>query len=145
MQWSNNYKNPEKYIYYYTLEQQVEIDFVPYTGDDSFYSGTSMSRLTDSTYNNYINGDIGFVGYRFKSSGLFDDKPRFNETITLKTPDGMLVASQTYEDSGTTYATEVDCVYFMIHNGVGKFKGKTWAVFKYYTINGKKVRTIEII
>jgi len=145
MQWSNNYKNPQKYIYYYALEDTVKIDFLQYAGGDSPYSGTEMIRLTDSTYSKYVSGDLQFVGYRFPQSALLDDKPRYNETITLKTPDGMLVASQTYIDSGTTSATEIDTVNYMIHNGVGGFKGKTWAVFKFFTVNGRKLRTIEII
>jgi hypothetical protein len=145
MRWSKNYKEQPKYIYYYTLDEQITIDFIPYVGSSSYYSGTTMSRLTDSSYSKYIDGEIGFVGYRFKPSSLFDSKPRFNETITLKTPEGMLVASQTYEDSGTTYATEVDSVNFLIHNAVGRFRGKTRVLFKYYTINGRKIRTVEVL
>ena len=142
--WKNK-TNASKLIFYYSLDEQVSIDFEPYVGESSYYSGTTMSRLTNSTYTQYINGEIGFVGYRFKPSSLFNSKPRFNETVTLKTPDGMVVASQTYEDSGTTYATEVDRVYFMIHNGAGIFRGKSWLLFNYYTVNDKKIRTIEVI
>lgn len=130
--------------YYYKLDQVNQVDFIPYVGNDSHYSGISMTRLTDDNYN-YSDGQITFVGYRLKAAAPFKNA-KYNETITLQTKHGMLVASQTYDDSGTGFETTLDFVDYVIHTGTGRFKCKNKIRILFNNNNnGHKTRKILVV
>jgi hypothetical protein len=129
--------------YYYSLDQVNTVDFMAYT-NNSPYSGISMTKLMDKTYNRYTDGKITFVGYRLMPSALFT-KAQYNETITLQTNNSMVVASQTYEDSGNSFETTVNFVDYMIHNATGIFKGKKWLRINFFKRFGRKLRIITLL
>jgi hypothetical protein len=68
----------------------------------------------------------------------------YNETATLQTKHGMLVASTTYEDSGSGFDTTVNSVKYMIHNGTGAFEGKKWMTIYFFNNQPYKQRRIVI-
>ena len=128
--------------YYYTLKNVNTVDFIPFIKDSS-YSGISMTKLTGPKYNHYKNGQITFVGYRLKVNPPFN-VAKYCETVTLQTKDGMLVASLTYDDKGDGFATTVDSLEYMIHNGTKSFDGKKIMKINFDNKSTPKTRIIEI-
>jgi len=129
--------------YYYTLKNVNTVDFIPYV-KDSNYSGISMTKLTGPRYKQYTNGQITFVGYRLKAKKPFN-VAKYNETATLQTKDGMVVASLTYDDKGDGFATTVDSLDYMIHNGTESFAGKKIMRITFDNKSIPKKRMIEIL
>jgi len=128
--------------YYYSLDEVNTVDFIPYT-NNSNYSGISMTRLRNKNYAKYVNGQITFVGFRLNALAPFK-MAKYNETITLQTKNGMVVASQTYNDSGDSFETTLNFVEYMVHNATGIFRGKKWLRIDFFKKFGKKLRRITL-
>lgn len=128
--------------FYYDLENVNTLNFISYIGSDSNYSGFSMTKLRDN--NKYTSDKISFLGYRVKAGAPFT-VGQYNETVTLQTTQGMVVASTTYADPGSGLATEIKRVHYMIHNGTGIFKNKTWLTidFNNTSVPAKRVITVN--
>jgi hypothetical protein len=128
--------------YYYDLENVSTLNFIPYI-NNGVYSGVSMTKLKNKKNNQYNGNQITFVGYRLIQHYPFNTA-KYNETITLQVYNGMLVASQIYDDSGSGFDTTVSFVKYMIHNGSGIFNGKKWLKITFDNTSNPKKRVIEI-
>ena len=128
--------------YYYSLDEVNTVDFISYA-ENSPYSGISMTRLMNNVHTKYVDGQITFVGYRLIVSPPFN-VAKYNETITLQTKNSMVVASQTYDDSGKDFETTLNFVDYMIHNATGIFRGKKWLRINFFNKGIRKLRIITL-
>lgn len=133
-------------ILYYTTNTTQQLDFIPYI-PNSVYSGITMTVMTNVNFSLTPNTLITFVGYRLPVN-TYLPLPQYNETITINTPLGNIIASATYTDSGTTFISTVAFQKYLVLNGDGKFINASHIII-YFDNEGQifgppKSRKIEV-
>jgi len=142
------YKTNQKLqnVLYYTTNNTEQVGFIPYTQNNR-YSGITITRMTDSSFNLLNNYLITFVGYRIPAgSNLLT--AQYNETVTINTPVGNIVAAATYSDSGTEFISTIDFQRYLVLNGDGIYVNSSHIII-YFDNDGSKFgvahsRKIEI-
>ena len=125
---------------FYDLSKVNRTYLIPPQGGNTQYSGVLMTRLKDRN-GNYTFDKITSAATRINKGTLFAFNQR-NETITLQTQYGTVVATATYPDNGVGPLTTAPFVNFFILNGSGYFKGKTTLKITYNNKLSPKTRTI---
>ena len=131
---------------YYSLSGILQLDFVPYT-PGSAYSGVTMLHLTNSDYTLLDpSSQITFVGYRLAANPATGwPIGKYNETITLQTPSGMVVASTTYYDPGTGFATTTPSETYTVYNGTGNYANARYLVIYFDNTVVPNTRTVKLM
>lgn len=131
---------------YYSLSGILQLDFVPYTPGSS-YSGVTMIHLTNSNYTLLdLSSQITFVGYRLAANPAAGWLVgQYNETITMQTPSGMVVASTTYDDLGTGFATTTSSETYMVYNGTGTYANARNLVIYFNNTVVPNARTVKLM
>lgn len=126
---------------YYTTNTTEQLNFIPYI-PNSVFSGLTMTYMTtDNTFTTLDKKKlITFNGYRLVPVNNNIDDPQYNETFTITTPDGNLVATATYIDNGTSFITELDKLEYMVLNGSGIFSN-AFKVIIHFDNTGDKFGT----
>lgn len=130
----------------YDLQHIPTVEFIPNHDGQSSYSGIRMTKLKKANFVDYVNNSkMTFIGYRITPYTPFV-MSHYSQTITLQTPNGMVVASTLYIDKGISATTVgIKSLKCMILNGTGIYKDKTWMNI-YFDNNGAyNRRRIEIL
>jgi hypothetical protein len=109
---------------YYTINTTEQLTFIPVVGDNSPYSGLTITHLTDANYALLLNTMLTFTGYRIVPETSSVSKitvPQYNETIILRNESGTLTAASTYSDAGGGFATTTPSETYTVLNGTGKY------------------------
>jgi hypothetical protein len=128
---------------FYNINNNEDLTFIPYLTSNSPYSGISMLHMTDA--NNVVDKStmMTFVGYRvpiLNPSVSLIDTAQYNETLTIKNAFGTVVASSTYSDAGTGFATSTPSETYTVLNGTGRY-----AYAKHLTIYFNNVANTRIV
>ena len=62
---------------------------------------------------------------------------QYNETITINTPNGTIVAIATYTDAGTEFISTVDSQKYLVLNSDGKYSNSSYIII-YFDNDGSK-------
>lgn len=124
------------------------VSFIPYTEGDTAYSGISTRLMSNSTFTDFTDDLINYVGYRVPSKvNIIDSKENvidaiYKETFDiLSADDSFISATSVYVDSGTTSATEIPTARFEVTCARGKFKDVKYAIITYD--NNNYTRSVE--
>ena len=140
------YNNKDKNLLatlYYRLENsegQSVREAIDYTvTPNTDYTGASISSLTNKDFQPIENTLISFFGYRIKpTEPVTEVEPTYTESFNIKDEDNeRFQATATYFDDGSTFATTVDSITYVVTGGNGKYtNAKTATIF--FDNNGTK-------
>ena len=130
---------------YYTVNTTEQLTFIPVVGDNSPYSGITITHMTDANYAIVSNSMLTFTGYRIVPENESVSKitvPQYNETITLRNENGTLTATSTYSDAGSGFATTTPSETYTVLNGSGKYAYAKYITIVFDNTTGKRVMLV---
>jgi hypothetical protein len=116
--------NPSNLIYtaYYEATHMNELAVIPLVPLSGEYSGKAMTSLTNADYIPIANSLIFYASARIVPAPVaFFKKSMFKETFTVNTPQGNVVASALYPDTGFDSLTDNGTQQFIVQSGSGVF------------------------
>lgn len=116
---------------YYTLASPNTVAFSPYLAPESPYSGITVLHMSNNQYQTDPTKKLTCTGYRLTVSGSIFPSPQYNETYSIESPVGTLVATSTYDDSGTGLPTTVPSVRFQVLSGLDHYAYATSILISY--------------
>ena len=107
---------------YYSVSGVISVSFIDYVSPNSPYSGVSMNHMTNSQYQVDPLTKISFVGYRIPTStDPSFSYPQYSETLNIVTPNGIIVSSSTYDDTGNTFQSTASGATFIVLQGSDRY------------------------
>jgi hypothetical protein len=144
---SNNSLALLKTLYYRLTQSDTStesnaaiLDFIPYIGTQSTYSGLQTSFMMDE--NKVPNKDvISFIGYRTPATalGVYSIYSLYNETVIIQTETGYISAAAIYNDGGTGFATEKPFVEYAVSAATGEFVGAKIITIFFNNVNFTRI------
>ena len=140
-----SYKSPTFLVdtLYYNITNNERLAFIPYLAPDSPYSGITVLHMTDANNVSDPSTMMTFVGYRvpiLTPTVSLIATAQYNETLTIKNAFGTVVASSTYSDAGSGFATTTPSETYTVLNGTGRY-----AYAKFLTIFFNNVTNARVV
>ena len=114
------------------------LNFIPYIGSTSPFSGISITPLTDPSYTPIPHTSVTFVGYRVPNTTIMST-PIYNETVTIVLNQSTLTASASYEDTGSGFETTLPSQEYTVTGATGLFKAINKMIIKFDNVTHTRV------